>query len=109
MITKEEILDYAIERINQYAKLEEGELSGACGMCDYVNGRCEICPFGGFEHRKALASCAHHSKTQLDFKGTDARQKGIGLEAHQKVLIERTTKWCKKYYPEVTLKRRKVE
>lgn len=102
-MNKDATLDYAIDRINKYDEIKEGQSiydRYSCDMCDFVACNCSRCPFGMDQSTDA----SHCNTTSYDsWSGTKARVNGIGVKAHQKELIKRTKLWCKKFYPEYTI------
>lgn len=94
---KNELLDYAIERINQYDSILHEEdvlcvldLMPSCDGCLYAEvegefGVCKICPFAIAERKTRCRPCGQLEKTP---------------RKHQDDLIKAVNKWCKKFYPE---------
>lgn len=94
---KNELLDYAVERINQYdSVLHEKDAFDAlewippCDGCLYAEaegelGVCKICPFAmDGDYGTACRPCGQLCKTP---------------RKHQSDLIKAVNKWCKKFYP----------
>lgn len=96
---KEELLNYAIERINQYddVELEKPFLYElfdipTCRACEFADDNCELCPFNNMGEyydspcRPIEYDCILYT-----------------IRTHRDKLIKSVKKWCKEYYPEYTI------
>ena len=98
---KIELLDYAIERINQYDKADNTCSAIAavtvlphCSGCSLADYKCSECPFnitnsGGLEHR---------CRGEYFFNGKTAKE-------HQNDLIDALKRWCRKFNVPFTIER----
>ena len=94
MKTKNELLDLAIERINEYDKIDKSQMItdsvdkiGYCGMCTHISDDCKECPHN-FSGGRDLA-CRDY--------GNDANYwQNTPVEKHQANLIKGLKAWAEK-------------
>lgn len=115
---KDELLDYAIKRINEYDrfdnrpddKLDTVVLSRCLG-CTLANENCSICPFNFASSTKVNLEddscnknigCRGYRLTDENFCETAYRE-DTAVKMHQKRLMRAVRKWCKRFYPEFTI------
>lgn len=95
---RDKLLDYAIERINQYDKLNKDGRFGvakselpSCSGCTLADYDCSICPFNII---KEDDGCRPNFTWRYHYT----------IKNHQDNLIKSTKDWCKKFHPEYTIK-----
>lgn len=96
---KEKLLNYAIDRINQYDDTDldkpfsgEARLMPDCHACEFADDNCELCPFNNMDD---YVSMPCRPISHWDFSYT--------ARIHRDNLIKSVKIWCKEYYPEYTI------
>ena len=96
---KNELLDYAIERINQYDDFLDKSLAS---VAIYLMPDCKGCELAGRIPLKLAADCSICPFSINNHKYTACRpfrQLNKTPKKHQDDLIKAVNKWCKKFYP----------
>lgn len=105
-IFKDERLNYAIERINEYTRYlhrktvyDANVHMSRCIGCELVNDGCNICPFN-IRDTEGTPFTTPGCRPDKDIY---AYVSITTPENHQKSLIGALKKWCRRFYPEYTV------